>query len=122
MSALMTPLLTFQFRSLFAFHPNIVCPSNNRIQPASSSSRFSQLWPSAVGSSNAGTLSAATESEAGSPRTCAIRAAHPLRTEFACGEMLAVYAAGIVVASWTKLKLNRLPSMLELFDEQLARN
>jgi hypothetical protein len=40
-----------------------------------------------------GTLAAGTETEHGSPRTCAVRAAHPLRTEFACGEMSAYYTA-----------------------------
>jgi hypothetical protein len=40
-----------------------------------------------------GSLAAGTETEAGSPRTCALRAAHPLRTEFACGDMTAFYAA-----------------------------
>lgn len=32
-----------------------------------------------------GLLDAATESEPGTPATCALRAAHPLRTEFQCG-------------------------------------
>jgi hypothetical protein len=32
-----------------------------------------------------GLLDAATEMEAGTPATCALRAAHPLRTEFQCG-------------------------------------
>jgi len=40
-----------------------------------------------------GTLAAGTETEAGSPRTCAVRAAHPLRTEFGCGEMASFYNA-----------------------------
>ncbi len=40
-----------------------------------------------------GSLPAATETEAGSPRTCAIRAAHPLRTEFSCGDMASFYSA-----------------------------
>jgi hypothetical protein len=40
-----------------------------------------------------GTLAAGTETEHGSPRTCAVRAAHPLRTEFACGEMASYYTA-----------------------------
>jgi hypothetical protein len=40
-----------------------------------------------------GTLAAGTETEHGSPRTCAVRAAHPLRTEFACGEMATYYIA-----------------------------
>ena len=40
-----------------------------------------------------GPLPAATEMERGTPRTCAIRAAHPLRTEFACGELTSFYAA-----------------------------
>jgi hypothetical protein len=40
-----------------------------------------------------GTLAAGTDTEHGSPRTCAVRAAHPLRTEFGCGEMAAYYTA-----------------------------
>jgi hypothetical protein len=40
-----------------------------------------------------GSLAASTETENGSPRTCAVRAAHPLRTEFACGEMESFYTA-----------------------------
>lgn len=32
-----------------------------------------------------GLLDAATETEAGTPSTCALRAAHPLRSEFQCG-------------------------------------
>ena len=32
-----------------------------------------------------GLLDATTETEAGTPATCALRAAHPLRTEFQCG-------------------------------------
>jgi hypothetical protein len=40
-----------------------------------------------------GTLAAGTETEPGSPRTCAVRAAHPLRTEFGCGEMASYYIA-----------------------------
>jgi hypothetical protein len=40
-----------------------------------------------------GTLAAGTETEHGSPRTCAVRAAHPLRTEFTCGEMASYYTA-----------------------------
>jgi hypothetical protein len=32
-----------------------------------------------------GLLDATTESEAGTPATCALRAAHPLRSEFQCG-------------------------------------
>jgi hypothetical protein len=40
-----------------------------------------------------GTLAAGTETEHGSPRTCAVRAAHPLRTEFTCGEMASYYIA-----------------------------
>lgn len=34
-----------------------------------------------------GLLDAATEMEAGTPATCALRAAHPLRTEFQCGNV-----------------------------------
>jgi hypothetical protein len=40
-----------------------------------------------------GSLQAATESEAGTPRTCALRAAHPLRTELTCGDLSSYYAA-----------------------------
>jgi hypothetical protein len=40
-----------------------------------------------------GALAAGTETEHGSPRTCAVRAAHPLRTEFACGDMASFYTA-----------------------------
>lgn len=40
-----------------------------------------------------GALAAGTETENGSPRTCAVRAAHPLRTEFACGDMASFYTA-----------------------------
>ena len=40
-----------------------------------------------------GSLPAATDTEAGTPRTCAIRAAHPLRTEFSCGNMTSFYSA-----------------------------
>ena len=40
-----------------------------------------------------GELAAGTETEAGSPRTCAVRAAHPLRTEFGCGAMESFYTA-----------------------------
>ena len=40
-----------------------------------------------------GSLPAATETEPGTPRTCAIRAAHPLRTEFSCGNMTSFYSA-----------------------------
>ncbi len=38
-----------------------------------------------------GPLAAATESEAGSPQTCALRAAHPLRTELTCGDLTRFY-------------------------------
>ena len=34
-----------------------------------------------------GLLDAATEMEPGTPATCALRAAHPLRTEFQCGNV-----------------------------------
>jgi hypothetical protein len=40
-----------------------------------------------------GLLPAATEMEAGTPNTCALRSAHPLRTEFVCGDMSAFFAA-----------------------------
>jgi hypothetical protein len=39
-----------------------------------------------------GPLAAGTESERGTPRTCAVRA-HPVRTELACGDMASYYAA-----------------------------
>lgn len=39
-----------------------------------------------------GLLDAATEMEAGTPATCALRAAHPLRTELQCG-LVNYYAA-----------------------------
>jgi hypothetical protein len=38
-----------------------------------------------------GLLDAATETEAGTPATCALRAAHPLRSELQCG-MVNYYA------------------------------
>lgn len=40
-----------------------------------------------------GVLDAATEYEAGTPATCALRAAHPLRTEFLCGDLTRYYRA-----------------------------
>jgi hypothetical protein len=40
-----------------------------------------------------GLLDATTELELGTPSTCGIRAAHPLRTEFACGELTSYYSA-----------------------------
>lgn len=40
-----------------------------------------------------GSLPAGTATEVGTPRTCAIRAAHPLRTEFSCGDMTSFYSA-----------------------------
>ncbi len=40
-----------------------------------------------------GLLDAATDDEPGSPSTCAIRAAHPLRTEFLCGDLTRYYRA-----------------------------
>jgi hypothetical protein len=41
-----------------------------------------------------GLLDAATETEAGTPATCALRAAHPLRSELQCG-MVNYYAASL---------------------------
>jgi hypothetical protein len=43
-------------------------------------------------SQSIGLLDAATESEPGTPKTCALRAAHPLRSEFQCG-LVNYYAA-----------------------------
>ncbi|NVB77018.1 MAG: hypothetical protein HOV81_01365 [Kofleriaceae bacterium] len=40
-----------------------------------------------------GQLDASTEFELGSPATCALRAAHPLRTEFLCGDLARYYRA-----------------------------
>lgn len=40
-----------------------------------------------------GMLDAETEMEAGTPATCAVRAAHPLRTEFLCGNLDRYYVA-----------------------------
>lgn len=40
-----------------------------------------------------GLLPAATDTEAGTPNTCALRSAHPLRTELTCGDMSAFFAA-----------------------------
>ena len=40
-----------------------------------------------------GLLPAATDMEAGTPNTCALRSAHPLRTELTCGDMRAFFAA-----------------------------
>jgi hypothetical protein len=40
-----------------------------------------------------GLLPAATEMEAGTPATCALRAAHPLLTEFVCGDLSAYFTA-----------------------------
>jgi hypothetical protein len=40
-----------------------------------------------------GTLDAATELERGTPRSCALRASHPLRTEFLCGDLTSSFAA-----------------------------
>lgn len=40
-----------------------------------------------------GLLPAATDTEAGTPNTCALRSAHPLRTELTCGDMMAFFAA-----------------------------
>jgi hypothetical protein len=40
-----------------------------------------------------GTLDAATELQRGTPRSCALRASHPLRTEFLCGELTSSFAA-----------------------------
>jgi len=40
-----------------------------------------------------GVLPAATDTEPGTPATCALRAAHPLRTEFVCGDLEAFFAA-----------------------------
>lgn len=40
-----------------------------------------------------GVLPAATDTEPGTPRTCALRSAHPLRTEFVCGTLDAFFAA-----------------------------
>jgi hypothetical protein len=40
-----------------------------------------------------GPIPAATETEAGSPRTCALRSAHPLRTELTCGDLTRFYVA-----------------------------
>jgi len=41
-----------------------------------------------------GLLDAATETEAGTPATCALRAAHPLRSELQCG-VVNYYAAAL---------------------------
>ena len=41
-----------------------------------------------------GLLDAATENEPGTPNTCALRAAHPLRSEFQCGAVN-FYAAAL---------------------------
>lgn len=40
-----------------------------------------------------GTLPAATETEPGTPWTCALRAAHGTRTELACGDLASYFAA-----------------------------
>jgi hypothetical protein len=40
-----------------------------------------------------GLLPAATDMEAGTPNTCALRAAHPLRTEFVCGDLSTFFVA-----------------------------
>jgi len=40
-----------------------------------------------------GVLPAATDMEPGTPNTCALRSAHPLRTEFVCGDLSAFFAA-----------------------------
>lgn len=40
-----------------------------------------------------GLLPAATDTEPGTPNTCALRSAHPLRTELTCGDMMAFFAA-----------------------------
>ncbi len=40
-----------------------------------------------------GLLPAATDTEAGTPNTCALRSAHPLRTELTCGDMTTFFAA-----------------------------
>lgn len=40
-----------------------------------------------------GLLPAGTDTEPGTPNTCALRSAHPLRTEFVCGDMRAFFAA-----------------------------
>lgn len=68
-----------------------------------------------------GPLPAATEMEAGTPRTCAIRAAHPLRTEFACGELTSFYAAELAadelilshVEGATRRELQRIPAYVD---------
>jgi hypothetical protein len=40
-----------------------------------------------------GQLDASTEFEQGTPAACALRAAHPLRTEFLCGDLARYYSA-----------------------------
>lgn len=40
-----------------------------------------------------GLLPAGTDTEPGTPNTCALRSAHPLRTELTCGDMRAFFAA-----------------------------
>lgn len=40
-----------------------------------------------------GALTAGTETEPGTPHTCALRAAHPLRTELTCGDLTSFYVA-----------------------------
>ena len=40
-----------------------------------------------------GLLPAGTDTEPGTPNTCALRSAHPLRTELTCGDLSAFFAA-----------------------------
>jgi hypothetical protein len=71
-----------------------------------------------------GVLPAATDMEAGTPNTCALRAAHPLRTEFVCGDLSAFFAAeleqGELVISYVEghewKEMRRIP----VFGEGLA--
>lgn len=71
-----------------------------------------------------GVLNAATELEAGTPNTCALRSAHPLRTEFLCGELSAFFAAelepGELVISYVEGHQWREMRRIPVFGEGLA--
>lgn len=70
-----------------------------------------------------GTLDAATADEAGTPNTCALRAASPQRTEIVCGEGNA-YAAelgdGEIVISWITADARREVKRVPVYGDILS--
>lgn len=71
-----------------------------------------------------GLLPAGTDSEAGTPNTCALRAAHPLRTEFVCGDLSAYFAAELhgdeLVIIYVDGNVSREMRRLPVYGEGLA--